>query len=71
MTKYEWLGTLPEPYRTEALENAKLYSVYDYKMDTVSGALLCSFDWGSSPQGREYWRELYLQLCEQEDSAND
>jgi hypothetical protein len=48
----EWFEQLPEPYRTQAIENStRPYSKYQSLFD----ALRCNFNWAETPQGREYW----------------
>lgn len=57
----EWLEELPEPYRTEAINNA-----YELIIDTpeksITEALSNAFVWKNSPQGNKYWNELYDKL---------
>lgn len=55
----EWLSELPEPYRTQALDN---YDSNFYPYNTarfLSDALMYAFDWKLSPQGFEYWGLLF------------
>lgn len=53
----QWLEELPEPYRTQALENLK-----SDKYDSIEKALLNAFDWWNSPEGWNYWSEFYMEL---------
>jgi hypothetical protein len=55
-TVKEWLETLDEPYRSQALENLlpEYASILEY---SVNEALLGAFTWVNSPQGYEYWAD--------------
>jgi hypothetical protein len=55
----EWLEELPEPYRSEALENSEDWS-WDNKQEvkSLATALDCAFIWSLSPQGQDYWMKL-------------
>ena len=58
-TAREWFEMFPEPYRTQALANLKddpeLYR-------NAHRALDHNFDWEASPEGEDYWYELYRKL---------
>ena len=61
----EHLNDLPEPYRTEALEN--LTESIDGRFDIPNSedkadALQGAFVWASTPQGFEYWEKFYETL---------
>lgn len=59
----EHLNDLPEPYRTEALENESKGANCDgIEEDTISDALMCAFLWSSTPQGFYYWSDFYETL---------
>ena len=58
----EWLEGFPEPWRSQALENAPL-RVLDRSVESASRAVGGSFDWGHSPQGYAYWDEFHVKLC--------
>lgn len=81
----QWFQELPEPYRTKALENCK--SPNDNEVvETLSIAIAVGFLWQDTPEGEEYWHDVYLTLeaarfdenhheeqqyeAEQEDNAN-
>jgi hypothetical protein len=53
----KWLEELPEPYRSQALENTE---DRDDKLEVKSlvTALECAFIWRLSPQGYHYWDKL-------------
>lgn len=56
----QWLEELPEPYRTQALEN------YERKQmsHSLSLALASAFHWHYTPEGWNYWFELGLKIEE-------
>ena len=56
-----WLCTLPEPYRTQALENMD-EDGKDFEADSVADALHRAFWWHRSPQGYNYWNDLHETL---------
>jgi hypothetical protein len=52
----EWFWQLPEPYRTQAIENStRPYSVYQ----SLARALISNFTWESTPQKKFYWHDIY------------
>lgn len=61
----EWLNELPEPYRTEAFEEAKAFynDNYEIGMDnkvcSMASALSCAFIWDESSRRFAYWRGLF------------
>ena len=72
-TRREWFATLPEPYQSQAIENAiehgKKFKVSeDSVMDTTANSLTHSlitgfiFDGTPEEQGRDYWMNFYLPL---------
>ena len=54
-----WFMELPEPYRSQALENV---DVPDVTVHCLSDALLRGFEWCKTPQGDTYWDELWQKL---------
>ncbi len=65
----EHLETLPEPYRSQALENYNPRFLGDdppQKFEQVSEALIYAFDWTESPEGEEYWDKYQDSLINQE-----
>jgi len=56
----QWLETLLEPYRGQALENLANNSnrKEDCKADSLNDAILRGFTWEATPQGAEYWKEV-------------
>lgn len=55
----QWLEELPEPYRTQALENYE-----NNKVQSLSFALINAFEWYDTPEGIEYWADLNKKICE-------
>jgi hypothetical protein len=54
-TALEWFNQLPEPYRTQAIENStRPDSVYQ----SLAGALMRNFTWESTPQGGIHWLQI-------------
>ena len=64
-TAIEWYQDLPEPYRTEAIENFKdddlRFCNCDLKTEfsNLKAALIIGFEWTESPQGLDYWDKVY------------
>jgi hypothetical protein len=60
-TVKERFEELPEPYRTQVFENVKDTEDYDetFPCDSIEDALISSFTWASTPEGHDYWQELY------------
>lgn len=57
-TVEEWFNDLEEPYKTQALENTKDESLKPIA-GSMSEALLRAFYWTDSPQGHQYWFNLF------------
>ena len=53
----EWLSELPEPYRTKAIENCKASE--RVRPSSLKEALCGAFSWLDTPQGYDYWAEVY------------
>jgi len=66
-TIVEWFVLLPEPFRTQALLNAKPNFLASSKEDSLAGALSKAFDWSYSPEGRKYWKCLHGIVVNHED----
>lgn len=67
MTKESWLKMLPSPYREEALENLYKSDYIPFKSyPTLREALAFSFSWVGSPQGIDYWNDLYCKLLDEQ-----
>ena len=53
-----YLNTLPEPYKTQAIDN---YDETLYKGNNIRNlnhALNWAFEWRNSPQGFKYWSDF-------------
>jgi len=55
----EWLETLPEPYRSQALENTEEYKLSEDKDDCLSEAIESAFTWKLTKQGLQYWINVF------------
>lgn len=59
-TRGHFLNQLPEPYRTQAFENVrtqKKAAKLNQVEDSISAAVLVTFNWGDTPQGAKYWAD--------------
>lgn len=56
-TTKEWLDTLPEPYRSQALMNTP-YEGWGEDRRDLEDALWGAFIWEDSPEGHNYWKSL-------------
>ena len=74
-TALEWFNELPEPYKSQAIENATNYSHggdgdsdVNLSMEHyfMSDAITSSIHWSSTPQGHDYWNRLYDQYVASE-----
>jgi len=66
-TALEWFSELPEPYKSQAIQNLKEQSdfsevisnrsgaTFDYMSDAITGVM----QWSVTPQGHEYWMRLH------------
>lgn len=58
----QYLDKLPEPYRTQALNNYSERYIKNWpssQVFDVSSALRLAFHWASSDEGAVYWNEIY------------
>lgn len=55
-TILEWYQELPEPYRTQAIENCDKNAEVKSMWEAISGG----FFWESTEQGWKYWKELSM-----------
>lgn len=53
----EWLEELPEPYSTQALNNADEF-LLDCTKETQPEALKVAFIWSTTKEGHDYWSQL-------------
>ena len=59
-TILQHLESLPEPYRSQALDNSRRWPIpsANHKLDrvgTMSGSIASAFYWARTPQGLDYW----------------
>lgn len=60
-TVRQWLEELPEPHKPKALDN--LNECADFKeCACIQGALMHAFIWRESPEGLDYWSDVYKSL---------
>jgi len=59
-TAKEWFEQLPEPIRTQAIENTKHAQPYtgDNIFESLYSALFGGFNWDLTKQGEEYWNRI-------------
>lgn len=57
-TAREWFHDLPEPYRSQAIENIEIGARSIYR-DSLADALINSFYWDETTQGNDYWERVY------------
>ncbi len=53
----EWLETLPEPYRTEALDETK-GRILKTNQGSLTEAIERAFIWADTPRGAFYWDDV-------------
>lgn len=53
----QWLETLPEPYRTQALRNAEPVQLQKEAYD-LGHAIIDSCTWNDTPEKGEYWADV-------------
>lgn len=63
-TVKQWFNTLPEPLKSEALEQSK--DNWKFEHSSLSLALVFGFSWSTSPSGQEFWESLQEALLEAE-----
>lgn len=57
----DYLNTLPEPYRTQAIDNRdSSWNKGKVLADSLTDALDKAFDWGKTPEGEDYWMSALL-----------
>lgn len=54
------LEQLPEPFKSEAISEAKRQHIYsmEYEAHSLSSAIATAFLWYNTPQGAAYWRDV-------------
>jgi hypothetical protein len=61
-TVKEWLNTLIEPYRSEAINNTNSETV-ECESNSLLDALSSAFLWGKSNEGFDYWNKVANKFC--------
>lgn len=57
----DWLEELPEPYKTQAIDNAPENNL-KCQDDSLHEALAGAFFWSYTKEGYDYWDNLYTKL---------
>lgn len=57
----QWFEALPEPYKTQALNNTQQHRV-TRETTALSGAVMIAFEWGKTTEGFDYWDSLYRKI---------
>lgn len=60
-TVIEHFNTFPEPYKSQAIENAEKHFLHTTNK-TACDALMQSFVWDKTKEGFEYWETFYLSI---------
>ena len=60
-TYVDWFSELPEPYKTQAFENAseQCMCMRTQLFPSMARAITETMRWSQTIQGHEYWNELY------------
>ena len=64
-TIFNWLAELKQPYKTKAIDNTSPNNL-TYERNSLHQAVLGAFEWDKSPEGDEYWRNLYNAILDEE-----
>lgn len=54
----EWIEELPEPYRTQAIDNTS-ESVLTVEEQSLYEAVIGAFNWKESTEGFKYWNDFH------------
>ena len=54
----EWLEELPEPYRTQAIDNTSESDLM-IEEESLADAVIGAFSWNESPEGEIYWGDFH------------
>lgn len=57
----EWYKDLPEPYRSQAIENYSS-NFWNSQANSITQAIHNGFKWSRSPQGLTYWQTVFVKL---------
>ena len=64
-TVKQWLNTLKEPYKTKAIQQTNK-GILKTKESSLIDTLYSMFVWECSKEGKQYWRDLVIDLENQE-----
>jgi hypothetical protein len=64
-TTQQWFKKLPEPYRTQALDNLSREPDYvkNAESPSIVSALVSGFEWEKTPEGFDYWDDFWMKLA--------
>lgn len=65
-TAREWADHLPEPIKTQFIENCKPFEILESKYPSISTAIKASLYWAQSLQNHFYWEEIYYRALKGE-----
>lgn len=54
----EWLETLEEPYRSQAIKNTE-ESLLPIERESLDDAIIKAFTWSDTEEGFNHWNALY------------
>jgi len=69
-TTREWYNELPNDIKIKALANTK-WTTIDSNDASLSTALLAAFVWADTPEGIDYWSEVYDKVKRDEPHTDD
>ena len=69
-TTREWYNELPNDIKIKALANTK-WTTIDSSDASLSQALLSAFVWADTPEGMDYWSEVYDKVSDDEPHTDD
>lgn len=63
-TRLQWFNTLPEPYKTQAINNTiqQNEDLLEEKDNILTFALSGGFAWRETPEGLDYWKDFHDSL---------
>lgn len=66
-TYIEWFSLLPSPYKEKAIKNSIQGDWIDpdkEQSESMENALAKGFCWTTSPEGEDYWNELFAKISD-------
>lgn len=70
-TVKEWLEECTEPWAAKALYAMKKYGTASNNANSLSEALIYSFDWSETSEGHAFWYNIHLDLRKKELNEKD